>query len=63
MRSEFERVTAKIAEVEAKLAATKDAASRRYYELCLEGWVRWLEKVKEQDYVATNSEYVEPTDL
>jgi hypothetical protein len=39
--TEIERTRATIARLQQKLAAA-DPESRRYYELCLIGWQRWL---------------------
>jgi hypothetical protein len=42
----IEHIKQKIARLQQKLASATDPESRRYYELCLIGWQRWLEKVE-----------------
>jgi len=41
-----ERVLSAIARIEAKRDAQRDPLCRRYYELCLIGWERWLKKLE-----------------
>jgi len=46
--TEIVTTQAQIARVRAKLRAASDEGSRRYYELCLIGWERWLTKLKSE---------------
>jgi len=45
--TEIVTTIATLARVRAKLRAASDEASRRYFELCLAGWEKWLKKLKE----------------
>jgi hypothetical protein len=46
--TELEHARAMIERCEAKRAAATDAGSRRYYELCAQGWRRWVERLRSE---------------
>jgi hypothetical protein len=50
--TEIVTTQARVARVRAKLRAATDEASKRYYELCLVGWEKWLEKLKEEQCIS-----------
>jgi hypothetical protein len=47
--TEINHARAMIARCEAKRDAATDSECRRYYELCIAGWQRWLEKVEQEN--------------